>query len=73
VRKFDRGMELGGDGVLMYEAAEPVVSADRGAWRGCGGPPRVPGFGRSEGERAVRPMAVVVLDELTQPLSANVV
>ena len=58
-------MVLGGDGGFVYEAAEPVLPADRGVVRACGGPPRVPGFGRSEAERAVRPMAVVVLDELT--------
>jgi hypothetical protein len=59
-------MVLGGDGVLVDEAAEPVVSADRGGWRAGDGPRGVLGLGRREAERAVRPVAVVVLDELTQ-------
>jgi len=48
------------------EAAEPVVSADRGGARGCEGSCWLAGFGWREAERAVWPMAVVVLDELAR-------
>jgi hypothetical protein len=57
---------LGGDGVLVYEAAEPVFSADRCSWRAREGSRRPSGFGRREAQRAVWPMGVVVLDELPQ-------
>ena len=57
-------MALGGYRILVDEAAEPVVSADRGRslgfeWSGW----RV-GFGWREAESAVRAMAVVMADEL---------
>src|SRR5664280_2781976 len=60
------GMVLGGYYVLVDEAAEPVVSADRGRSRGfeCSG--WRAGFGWREAERAVRPMAVVVVNELAE-------
>jgi hypothetical protein len=57
---------LGGDAVLVEEAAEPVVPADRGRSRGFERSRWLAGFGRREAERAVRPMAVVVADELGQ-------
>src|SRR5271157_5277852 len=60
------GHGLGGDVVLVDEAAEPVVSADRGRWRACPGPRRISGFWGCEFERPVRSMGVVVLDELPQ-------
>jgi len=59
-------MVLGGDAVLVDEAAEPA-----------GGPRRraasrqvvlAGGLGRSGAERAVRPMPVVVVDELVQDM-----
>jgi hypothetical protein len=60
------GVALCGYRILVDEAAEPVVSADRGRslgfeWSGW----RV-GFGWREPESAVRPMAVVVADELAE-------
>ena len=57
---------LGGDGVLVDAAAEPVASAYRAGWRGRDGPCWRARFGACEAERAVRPMAVLVLSELAQ-------
>jgi len=58
------GIVLGGDRVLVDEAAEPVVSVDRGGSRRRVGLCWGPGFGGCESERAVRAMAVVMADEL---------
>ena len=66
MRSFDWGTVLGGDGVLVDGAVEPVGSAYRGGWRGRDGPCWRAGFGGCEAERAVRPMAVLVLSELAQ-------
>jgi hypothetical protein len=60
------GHGLGGDVVLVDEAAEPVVSADRGRRRACPRRRRIPGFWGCEFERPVRSMGVVVLDKLPQ-------
>jgi hypothetical protein len=60
------GVVLGGDGVFVDEAAEAVLSADRGGWRACPGRRRMPGFGGCEAERAVRPVSVVMVDELAE-------
>ena len=59
-------MVLGGDGVLVDEAAESVVSVDRYGWRHPDWRRWPAGFGGREAERAVRPMAVVVADELSE-------
>jgi hypothetical protein len=58
------GMVLGGDAVLVDESAEPVVPADRRGWRHPGGRCWPAALRGSEAERAARPMAVVVADEL---------
>ena len=63
---FGRGMVLGGGAVLVDEAAEPVVSADRFGLRRRDGSCWRAGFGGCEAERAVRPMRVVVVDELSE-------
>ena len=63
---YSIGDGLGGDRVLVDEAAEPVVPADRGGSRGLAGSCRLIRFGRRESERTVRPMAVVVVDELSE-------
>jgi hypothetical protein len=57
-------MVLGRDAVLVDEAGEPVVSVDRYGSRWLTGwcwPAR---FGGCEAERAMRPMAVVMANEL---------
>jgi hypothetical protein len=48
------------------EAAEPVVSVDRCGWRCPDGRCWRAGFGWCEAERAVWPVAVVVVDELVE-------
>jgi hypothetical protein len=63
---YSIGRRLGGDAVLVDEAAEPVVPVGRGGWLACPGRRRLPWFGGCEFERTVRPMAVVVVDELPQ-------
>ena len=50
----------------MDEAAEPVVSADRGRSRGFEWSGWRVGFGWREAESAVRPMSVVMVDELAE-------
>ena len=50
----------------MDEAAESVVSVDRYGWRHPDWRRWPAGFGGREAERAVRPMAVVVADELSE-------
>jgi len=60
------GLVLGGYRVLVDEAAEPVVSADRGRSRGFEWSGWRAGFGWREAESAVRSMAVVVVDKLPQ-------
>ena len=62
------GMVLGGDAVLVDESAEPVVSADRAGGRRRDRLCWLAGLGRSGAERAVRPMPVVVVDELVQDM-----
>ena len=66
VCNFDRGTVLVGDGVVVDAAAGPVASAYRAGWRGRDGPCWRAGCGGCEAERAVRPMAVLVLSELAQ-------
>jgi 2-polyprenyl-6-methoxyphenol hydroxylase-like FAD-dependent oxidoreductase len=63
---FDRAWFLGGDAVLVDESAEPVVPADRVGGRRRDRLCWLAGLGRSGAERAVRPMPVVVVDELVQ-------
>jgi hypothetical protein len=62
------GMVLGGDAVLVDEAAEPVVPADRAGGRRRDRLCWLAGLGRSGAERAVRPMPVLVVDELVQDM-----
>ena len=65
---YSIGMVLGGDAVLVDEAAEPVVPADRAGGRRRDRLCWLAGLGRSGAERAVRPMPVVVVDELVQDM-----
>ncbi len=60
------GLVLGGYRVLVDEAAEPVVSADRGRSRGFEWSGWRAGFGWRQAESAVGSMAVVVVDKLPQ-------
>src|SRR5664280_3182188 len=60
------GVALGGYRILVDEAAEPVVSADRGGSRGFEWSCWRVGFGWREAESAVRPMSVVVVDKLAE-------
>jgi hypothetical protein len=60
------GTALGSYRVLVDEAAEPVVSADRGGSLRREGSCWLIGFGGREAERAVRPMSVAMVDELAE-------
>jgi hypothetical protein len=63
---YSIGQGLRGERVLVEEAAEPIVPADRGRLRGFEWSRWLTALGGLEAERAVRPMAVVVADELGQ-------
>jgi hypothetical protein len=63
---YSIGRRLGGGRVLVDEAAEPIVPADRGRRRARLGRRWMSWFGRGEFERSVRPMPVVVVDELAE-------
>ena len=63
------GVVLCGDRVLVDEAAESVVSVDRGGSRHRVGWCWRPGFWRRQSECAVRAMAVVMVDELCEHAS----
>jgi Salmonella virulence plasmid 28.1kDa A protein len=65
VHLFGSARFSGGE-VLVDEAAEPVAAADRGGCQACRDRRWVPGFWRCEPKRTMRPMAVVVVDELVE-------